>query len=311
MKNGRILVIGDNMIDEHIFCKCERISPEAPVPVGLYEKEEKILGGAANVASQIAVIAPCTLLYIRSNHWIDEDFLTLCDKKNIDVLYLNTDEEYVLPHKQRIWLGGQQSCRVDTELQNVKYSNETVGKWIHNIISHIKGREIKIVVFSDYDKGLLTNEMIQAIVDFCNTHGIMTILDPKRPTYKNLKGLSIVKPNTVEIKATGKTPVELSENMGNTYLIHTKGADGMDCYQNGQLLTSIHAHEVEVSDVCGAGDTITSVLALGIRNRTILNNINIRAIMSMASFAASRTVTHRGSYVLSKAEIESLLNLNW
>jgi D-beta-D-heptose 7-phosphate kinase/D-beta-D-heptose 1-phosphate adenosyltransferase len=311
-KSGsRILVLGDGMMDEHTFCRCERLSPEAPVPVGIYEREERILGGAANVAHQIAIGAPCTLTYVRSRGCVEQDFLNLCYSKGIDILYLDTNEKYHLPRKRRIWLSGQQSNRVDREIQNVSHDDDIIEEWVLTIINHIILCDINIVIFSDYDKGVLTDKRIQDITDFCNTRNTITILDPKRPTYGNFKGISIIKPNSVEIKATGETLEELSQKMGQTYLIHTKGMDGMDCYQNGKLITCVHAHEVEVSDVCGAGDTVTSVMALGLRQLGRLDEITIKTAMSMASFAASRTVTHRGSYVLNYNELSSLMSLNW
>jgi len=310
---NRVLVIGDNMLDVHTYCKCTRLSPEAPVPIGLFEREINILGGAANVASQIAVATNCTLGSIRSQGWIHEDFVKLCITKRIDLLWLDTSGCYYLPEKRRIWLNGQQNTRVDIELEHPIIPPEDRKQWLASLINHIEAAEIRVVIFSDYNKGTLTDEMLQELAKYCAAHSIMTILDPKRPSFVDLKFLSIIKPNEPEIKATRLSPAEISQIISPTFLIVTRGAKGAECFQSGKLLTTMQPHCVEVCDVCGAGDTVASFIALSLllKAELNLNEITIRRAMSVASFAASRTVQHRGSYVLDNEETKNVLSIGW
>jgi D-beta-D-heptose 7-phosphate kinase/D-beta-D-heptose 1-phosphate adenosyltransferase len=306
----RVLVLGDNMLDVHTYCKCTRLSPEAPVPVGLFQSEENILGGAANVASQMAVATQCTLAYIRSNGRVHEDFVRLCSGKGIDLLWLDTATHYYLPQKRRLWFSGQQNSRIDIEIERPDIPDQDREEWLLAVIDHIARYDIRAVIFSDYNKGMLTDNAIQALADYCLSNDVLTILDPKRPTFPNLRSLSIVKPNDTEVKATGLSTEQISKKLGATFLIVTKGSKGIECYQGGKLLTTVQAHGVEVSDVCGAGDTVVSFITLALlKRRCELNEITIHEAMSTASFAASRTVQHRGSYVLNEDETKGVLSI--
>jgi rfaE bifunctional protein kinase chain/domain len=308
----RILVLGDSMLDVHTYCKCNRLSPEAPVPVGLFEREENILGGAANVANQIAVATDCTLSHIRSKGLVHEEFVSLCSRCHIDLLWCDTAVEYYLPQKRRVWLNRQQVTRVDIEIEHPEIPTHDREEWLLAIIHHIERWGIKVVIFSDYNKGILTDKMIQVVADYCAERGILTILDPKRPTFWRLKSLSIVKPNESEIKATGLSPEEISNGMGCTFLIITRGSEGIECFQFGKKVTTIQPHCVEVSDVCGAGDTVTAFLALSLLKQGLeVNELTLHRAMTVASFAASRTVQRRGSYVLNEDETKSVLTMGW
>lgn len=304
MKNeNRILVIGDSIVDVHIQCEVDRISPEAPVPVCLYKNEEIILGGAANVAKQVAVAFPCTLSYIGGR--IDSPFFNLCCKAGLSLLSLRIEEHYEIPEKARIWSNGQQVCRIDKESDAFNHNGYTE-EWAQHIIKYIYEEKIRIVVFSDYNKGTLNDDMIQYIVDYCSRENVITILDPKRPTYRTLKGLTIVTPNNAEISRTIFDPIEISHHMDSTYLIHTKGSEGMDLYGSGVLLTHVSAHEVGIADTCGAGDTVVAFLAMSLSHSNVtlntLNDLNMRSAMNVATHAAAKTVAHHGNYTLPKSE---------
>lgn len=305
--NQRILVLGDSMIDLHTYCDCDRISPEAPVPIGLFKKEKVILGGAANVAKQVAVMTDCTLAYIDTPQNRSKKFLKLCDKANIDLLPLPTTKYYCIPQKRRIWIAGQQSCRIDKEVVNVDIDYETQQTWLKSISEYIEKENVKFVILSDYDKGFFSDILIEQIAQYCSLHKIVTILDPKRPTYPSLQFLSIVKANNVETIATNMTPEEVSKSLESTFFIHTLGRNGMRCYQNGEFVTGINAQKVEVSDSCGAGDTVASFLALSLMRDSNINEVMIKRAMKIASRAAALTVRHRGSYVLNHDEAMALL----
>jgi D-beta-D-heptose 7-phosphate kinase/D-beta-D-heptose 1-phosphate adenosyltransferase len=306
----KVLVIGDSILDIHIQCDSDRLSPEAPVPVCSYKKEEMILGGAANVAKQIAIAHPCVLTHV-SSIWSDELY-NLCDQAGIQTLALRTNVDYVLPKKTRVWANGQQVCRIDEEYSDLDFDID-MESWCGTIIRYIYENEVPIVIFSDYNKGSLNDDFIQSIVDYCCRENVITILDPKRPTYRTLKNLTIVTPNNEEIGKTILDPIEVSEYMGTTYLIHTKGADGMDLYGGGISLTHVAAREVGVADACGAGDTVVAFLAMALLHQNValntLNDLNMHSAMKIATYAAARTVMHHGNYTLSRNETLNALSL--
>ena len=309
---NKILVIGDIMIDIHQECDSSRLSPEAPVPVCLLSKTRKFLGGSSNVAAQIASDMGCTMAYIHSendNASTSEinKFRDMCNSKSIQLLPLKTRCNYVIPEKTRIWSNGQQVCRVDREQEDIYFSGGVQLKWLEQIRKCIERENIKLVILSDYNKGLFDDDFLQQIVDLTNSMNVLTILDPKRPTYRNLRGVSIVTPNDAEMEKTIMLPDELSENMVDTYLVHTRGSSGMDCYRNSKFLSHASAHCVEVFDTCGCGDTVVSFLALSLnRWHYNLNGESMRRSMEAASYAASRTVMHHGSYVLTPDEISAV-----
>lgn len=305
---SKILVIGDVMFDIHMQCNSSRLSPEAPVPVCLLDKSRKILGGAANVAAQIAQASACTLAYIYSKSDITKvDLEHVCALNYIDTLKLETKTHYDIPQKTRIWSNGQQVCRLDKEEEFPAFSSETRLRWLKTIKDFIVDQGTKLIILSDYNKGIFDDDFLQNIIDIANKMGVITILDPKRPTYSTLEGLSITTPNNAEMEKTIMTPEEVSERMVGTYLIHTRGAEGMDCYRNSRKLTHVFAHNVEVSDTCGCGDTVVSFLALALQKVGYqLDQVTIKQAMEAASYAASRTVTHHGSYVLTKEETQAV-----
>jgi D-beta-D-heptose 7-phosphate kinase/D-beta-D-heptose 1-phosphate adenosyltransferase len=315
--NSSILVIGDAMVDVKYDCKSMRLSPEAPVPVCLFDKATYSLGGAANVAAQIAVDQPCLFAYINPET-SDVDSLTTINRlygmlKQADVMsvYLGGYNNYIIPEKIRIW-ARQQVCRLDKELlpDDINIPDLTRKVWASDIADIIRRENVSLVVFSDYNKGTLNDDFIQEIVDFCNKMQVQTILDPKRPTYRGIKGLTIVTPNEAEMEKTILDPDELSKQLGKTFLLHTRGSVGMDLYQFGELIKHEGAHTVEVADTCGAGDTVISFLALSLaRHGYNTDQFSIMEAMRHANYAASRTVRHRGSYILNKKEITAIFGM--
>src|SRR5690606_40728829 len=127
----------------------------------------------------------------------------------------------------------------------------------------IVNERISVVVFSDYDKGTLTDRLIQTITDFCYESNIQTILDPKRHTFFGLQNLTLVKPNERELKCTLLTQEQCSEEMGKTYLLNTLGKDGMKLYKNQELILSVptFAEPHAVRDVTGCGDNVSAMIA--------------------------------------------------
>ena len=301
-----ILIVGDLIIDEHIFCEASRLNPEAPIPVCLKRSKEIILGGAGNVAKQIGAINGRATMTTISNN-IPSGIEKLLEENNIEVHRLSSNVNFEIPRKQRIWANKQQQvCRIDTEAEISPFSSEDYERWTKEIIDIIHNNSnIRVVIFVDYDKGALTDGFIHNLSIELRAIGVYTILDPKRPTFHNIATVDVIKPNNKELESTGLSAVEASQNMPNTYLIITNGGKGMKAYKNGILKYTASGISVEVADVCGAGDVAAATFALIFVNKAINDN-SIQYACKYANFASSRSVQHRGNYTLSKEEFDNI-----
>lgn len=302
--SSRILILGDAMIDIYEFGTSTRLSPEAPVPIVHVTKTTQSLGGAANVAAHIASAEIKNIFAYKasSSRPIKQmDFEAFCSTKGIKTEPLTMNKSFPMTEKHRILSNNQQICRKDSEDLS-KPDEQTELSWINQIKRIIKEERVNVVIFSDYDKGTLTDNLIQQIADYCHDNGIWTILDPKRPSFYKIKNLSIMKPNKKELVATNLTPEEVSVEIESTYLVYTLGKYGVSVYQNGFFLFSYPTEAKEVIDVCGAGDSVCSVLGIALYNK-----MNIEQAVKAANKAASYTITHLGCYCLSKDEINECL----
>ncbi|MHA2010075.1 MAG: bifunctional heptose 7-phosphate kinase/heptose 1-phosphate adenyltransferase [Candidatus Hodarchaeales archaeon] len=303
-----ILVVGDAMFDKHTYGECTRLSPERPVPIiDAPTQSDVFLGAAANVAAQIkAAGINCVFAY---KEYADRDnshelLFSMCYVKGIKTVPLFYPKiQHTVTTKERIWSGDQQICRVDREDKS-KPNTNTENKWIEELTKVIIERDIIGVVFSDYDKGTLTDRLIQTISDICKERGIFTILDPKRHSFYGLQNLTLIKPNEKEVKITNLTAQQCSEELGETYLLNTLGADGMMLWRNGKNISTKKSQALpsEVVDVCGCGDTVTAFLAIG-----LYNNKNIIDSMGDANRAAAVNLSCQGCHVLTKKEIEKYI----
>ena len=318
----RVLVIGDLMLDRHTMGRVSRISPEAPVPVIKTDLEDRTsLGAAANVAAQIAEAGYETTL-AHKHFWIGEtdpretkgwfDPVNVYDKQCYDKilaaginpfpLFL-TGVDGPVSIKERIWTGQQQICRVDYE-DTRKPCQATEALWIRQLKELIEEKEFDCIVFSDYDKGTLTDRIIQAVTDACD-ETCVTILDPKRYSYWGLQGLTVIKPNKNEVDITHRSVQELSEELGKTFLLNTLSEDGMKLWVDGHHIHSerVYVEPKDVEDVCGCGDTTTAFLAIA-----FLRGLRIEQGMKAASFAAAENIKHRGCYVIDENGVDCMFS---
>jgi D-beta-D-heptose 7-phosphate kinase/D-beta-D-heptose 1-phosphate adenosyltransferase len=321
MRN-KILVVGDAMIDRHIYGQTSRMSPEAPVPVVHHHEEEWALGAAANVASHITsagmqcffaykATTPTNLKLMSSKgvqsslggrhkpEWMR--FANMAADNNILLRPLHTAKPTPITIKTRIWSNGQQICRIDEEDVS-RPDSEFEKLWIESLIDIIEQNAPRVVVFSDYNKGTLTDEIIDRVSAHCSMRGIVTILDPKRPSFPSLKNVHIIKPNVREVELTNLSPSDCSRILEDTTLINTLGKDGMAAWCHGDLIFECRTEASEVVDVCGCGDTVTALLAIA-----TAKGYGMGAAIKSANKGASFTIKHKGCYVLTKKEIMQCL----
>ena len=302
-----ILVLGDAMIDYHLYGSSDRISPEAPVPIVKAIEEQYSLGAAGNVAAHITSAGyPCVFAYKVNKKPSKSDAShslldILLQEANIKPFTLEHPKRAPITIKRRIWSNSQQICRIDEE--DVATPNRNLEyEWVESIYRLINEKQFGAVIISDYNKGTLTDTMIMQIANHCKGLGIPTILDPKRPMFYKIEDLTIVKPNKSELDSTTLSLVQCSRRLKNTYLVNTLGKDGMVVYQNGRELCSCPTIAKNVYDVTGCGDSCAAVMGIG-----LYQGLDIEEVMKAANKAASFTIRNLGCYVLTKEEIEESL----
>lgn len=270
----KVLVIGDVMIDAYLWGKVERISPEAPVPIVAVKKRENRPGGAANVAINIhAMGAAPFLCSVIGKDRAGEEFISLMKELDLSTDGLLVSEERVTTIKTRVIGNNHQLLRVDDEVSD-NLTDKDKNELLKRIISLIDGEKPSVVIFEDYDKGVLNEDLIAEVVDACNSRNIPTAVDPKKRNFNSYKRVSLFKPNLSELKEglkidLDKTNKKLLEN--STIALRETNSIGTIMvtlseqgvfYINNEGSGIIPAHIRNISDVSGAGDTVISVAAL-------------------------------------------------
>ncbi|MGL6170205.1 MAG: bifunctional heptose 7-phosphate kinase/heptose 1-phosphate adenyltransferase, partial [Fusobacteriaceae bacterium] len=194
--NVKIAIIGDMMLDDYIIGIVERISPEAPVPVVRVVEEKFVLGGAANVASNLATLGAQTICYgVIGNDFNGERLIQTLKEKGIETSGIIKSKERPTIVKRRIIGGHQQLLRIDWE-DNKKISTEQENEIIENVRKNIG--ELDAVILSDYDKGVLTERVAKEIIKIAKENGKIITVDPKPKNVKNYKGATSMTPNRKE-----------------------------------------------------------------------------------------------------------------
>ena len=308
-----ILVIGDIILDKYIQGKVERISPEAPVPVILFQKESCLLGGASNVARNIASFGGNVTLIGRIGN--DEDgkiIIKKCKESKIDSNQLIKDRNLPTTNKTRYVNKGQQLFRLDKEeLLPIKEDQE------QQVIEFLNSglEQIEVVILSDYNKGFLTLSLTKKIIKVCNEFGIKVLIDPKKKDFNSYKGAFLLTPNEKEAEnATGIKIVDevsllqcfekLVNQTGNPLQLITRSEKGMSLYNKGQI-TNFKAQAKEVFDITGAGDTVIAALAY-----KLSLGCDVLESVRFSNFAGSVVVGKFGSSVTNEKEVISYINKN-
>lgn len=270
-----VLVVGDVMIDRYLSGKVERISPEAPVPVVALETSENRLGGAANVALNIKALGATP--YLCSMIGKDRDaevFLKLLPENGLSSKCILQSSDRPTTVKTRILAGSQQLLRVDEETTSDLNEQETK-QLIDCVQSILEERTIHVILFQDYNKGVLTPKTIRAITLEAVKRDIPTTVDPKFHNFWEYKHVTLFKPNLKEIRSQMSTAVQpvleslkntahfVRNKLGNQYTLITLSEKGLFIDNQGESLM-IGTHPRQIADVSGAGDTVISVASLAL-----------------------------------------------
>lgn len=269
--NLKVLVVGDVMLDSYVWGKVERISPEAPVPVVHVNKREYRLGGAGNVLLNVQALgAEAIVCTVIGNDGPGDMLQNSLKQKGLNCEGLIRSDERITTIKERIIAGTQQVVRVDTETDKPISSKEA-----DLLIEKVKQLLplCQVVIFEDYDKGVLTAETIAAITELANTHNVPTVVDPKKRNFLSYLNTTLFKPNLKELREGLKidfnvdNPAELTDAVNQLKeSLNAKGAlitlSERGVYIDYQDEThKLPAHIRQIADVSGAGDTVISIAA--------------------------------------------------
>lgn len=266
-----ILVMGDLMLDHYIWGTVDRISPEAPVPVVLVDKEEYRLGGAANVVNNLRSLGakPYVFGAVGNDHCGDlliEKFI----QNNIITDFIFKDSSRKTTVKSRIIAHKQQVVRVDKE--NITTISSELENRIIETFKSIIGK-VDAILFEDYNKGFLTENLIEKTINIASEANKIITVDPKYQNFFSFKKATVFKPNLIEFEKNmgidHKNDVDynfyakrLMKQLNIKNLILTRGEQGLTVYQKDGENIKIPTFARDVYDVSGAGDTVISALTL-------------------------------------------------
>jgi rfaE bifunctional protein kinase chain/domain len=273
----KALVIGDVMIDSYLFGSVDRVSPEAPVPVISVNKKENRLGGAANVALNVKALGAHPILCcVVGNDHNANDFFELMAHNGLDTSGVIKDSSRPTTVKTRVISQQQQMLRIDEEDSSNLDLNVT-DQMTEKILSILEETQIDVIIFEDYDKGLITPELIKAVVSRANELNIPTTVDPKKRNFTAYEDVTLFKPNLKELREGLNIYVEpinlsnlksgfnsLKELLRCENALVTLSELGMFITDGGEINEIIPAHVRNIADVSGAGDTVISVASLSL-----------------------------------------------
>lgn len=270
----KVLVIGDVMTDAYVQGKVDRISPEAPVPVVHVTKRENRPGGAANVAINIHELgARAILCSVTGTDDEGNRFMNLLRERGLTCDGMMQSPQRKTTVKTRVIGNNHQLLRVDDEVISDLDEN-TASQFITKVKSLIELEKPDVIIFEDYDKGVLTAQVIEAITKLANQNHIPVAVDPKKKNFSTYKNVQLFKPNLHELKSgTGAAIDKADKNTIDAIvfpymkahsiatMMVTLSEAGVYIASDGKSIT-LPAHVRNISDVSGAGDTVISVAAL-------------------------------------------------
>lgn len=311
VKDAKCLVVGDIILDKYISGSVKRISPEAPIPVVQIEKEWRVLGGAANVACNIAGCKAGTILCgVLGQDSHGDEVLQELEKKQIAFYGIRTKERMTTT-KTRVVGPNQQIVRLDEEMAGPipEQEEETLFEQIMECLP-----EVNVVVISDYNKGACTESICSRLIQEAGKRNVFVLVDPKATDWAKYSHAGLITPNFKEYCEALGNEVENEEQAilqdGRQILdkyclggiLVTRSQHGMTFLNQDLQSFSIATKAQEVYDVSGAGDTVIAVIAAFLSAGYPLEHA-----IKISNYAAAISVSKKGTYVVSINEIINLL----
>jgi len=305
-----ILVVGDVMIDRYLEGRVDRISPEAPVPVVRMQQQSSRLGGAANVALNLKALGATP--YLCSVVGQDEagtELMELLPNHQLPTKGLYASQERCTTVKTRIIAGAQQMLRVDRE-DTQELSVEERAALLQRITELLESKTIHAILFQDYNKGVLSYNLIREVILEAIKRDIPTAVDPKFDNFWSYKRVSLFKPNLKEIKAQLPFKVDgaldtlnqastfIRSKLDNQFTLITLSEKGV-FYDSGQGGQCMPTHSRSIADVCGAGDTVFAVAGLGLSL-----GMKMEEIAQLSNLAGGQVCEYLGVVPVNRAQLK-------
>jgi D-beta-D-heptose 7-phosphate kinase/D-beta-D-heptose 1-phosphate adenosyltransferase len=304
-----ILVVGDIILDHYIYGNCERISPEAPVAILDYKSQDWKLGGAANVANNLSKRkSNVSLMGIIGDDSEGKQIKGILKKSNINQFLLESKTRQTTT-KSRVISGSQQMLRIDKEDKYSISSNEEA-YFVDCLKDNIY--RFSLIIISDYNKGFLTDNLVNKIIQLGKSADIKVLVDPKNPPFKKFHGAFLIKPNRKE--AFLETGISIRDNESlllasklikiNTncnVVVITLAEDGVGFVKDDELVM-LPTQAIDVYDVTGAGDTFIACLAFCLAKGKSLLDACV-----FANHAAGIVISKQGCMPIELNEIKHLL----
>jgi D-glycero-beta-D-manno-heptose-7-phosphate kinase len=309
-ENIKVAVVGDVMLDTYWWGRVDRISPEAPVPIIALDKMEYRIGGAGNVALNLRSMgAQVQMLTVTGQ---DEDGARLQQMmvaQGIGTDYLLQNETHITTNKIRIIGRNQQMMRLDRE-RTADLEDGLQTAFLNTIKQMLEEFEPQVLIFEDYNKGVLTDYVISTLVHWCKDKGIVTAVDPKRKNFFAYKGVDIFKPNLKEAfealnfidhsvtDANLRTAHTLLHQQLQHYISLITLSEKGVFYQHEETAERLKAHIRNIADVSGAGDTVIAVAAL-----VYASTKNARLMAEVSNLAGGLVCEEVGTIAIDKNKL--------
>jgi D-beta-D-heptose 7-phosphate kinase/D-beta-D-heptose 1-phosphate adenosyltransferase len=310
-RNGKVLVIGDLILDQYVWGQVSRISPEAPVPVVTVASETLQLGGAANVSNNIRALGGrVDLCGVIGADEGGRQFLKVLESQGLGRDGILTDQDRPTTKKTRVVAHNQQLLRFDNE-RSEAISGVLEARLTRYIAACI--RSASALVVSDYAKGVVTPRVMTDLTDLANRHGVPVIVDPKVAHIGRYKGVTVITPNHHEaVQAAGlqgddeaailEAGRHLHQRLGCQAVLITRGERGMSLIEGAGRVIHIPTVAQQVFDVTGAGDTVVATLALA-----LAAGATMRQAAILANHAAGVVVGMVGTSTVTAAQLDEAL----
>lgn len=310
-KNARVLCIGDVMMDRFVYGSVERISPEAPIPVFLVDREKHMLGGAGNVIANIAALGTgsATLLAAVGDDLNGREVAAQLEQIGV-AAHLAVATDRFTTVKSRFVSGGQQMLRVDRE------KAQAIGKDVEaELLAAAEAAmpDCGVVILSDYNKGVLTDSLIAGVIALAQAHGKPVVVDPKGHNFARYRGATVITPNRKELETATAMKAGTDDEVraaamkiiidcGISAVLATRSKDGMSLIATDTPPVHIPANVREVFDVSGAGDTVIATFATA-----LAAGVPMLAAAELANIAAGIVVGKIGTATVRPEEISDVI----
>ena len=300
------------MLDTYMWGRVDRISPEAPVPIVVLDEKEYRIGGAGNVALNCHSLG--SQVFILSVMGDDKEGLLLeelFEESLIDTSYLVRSPSRVTTNKTRIISRNQQMMRLDAEI-TTDLDKRDEENLLEQVRSFIQTEDPDVMIFEDYNKGILTEKIIGDAITLCKETGVITAIDPKRKNFFSYHNADIFKPNLIEVKEAlnilfdevnnsllSKIHLELRNILEHKISFITLSDKGVFYQKNGSA-SLIPSHLRNIADVSGAGDTVIAVAAL-----VYAATQNVHLMAEVANIAGGLVCEEVGTVAIDKGKLQN------